>query len=60
MKLAGQEEHELAIARGTTCLGDPAITVELDGGWSKRAKKHSYNAKSGVASTIRYEMEKFC
>ena len=27
----------------------PAITVIADGGWSKRAHKHFYNAKSGVA-----------
>ena len=58
MKLAGQEERELAIARGTTCLGDPAITVILDGGWSKRTHKHSYNAKSGVAIIIGYETGK--
>ena len=29
--------------------GVPAITVVVDGGWSKRLHKHSYNAKSGVA-----------
>ena len=28
--------------------GVPAITVVLDGGWSKRSHKHSYNANSGV------------
>ena len=60
MKLDGQEEeeHELAIARSTTCLGDPAITVILNGGWSKSTHKNSYNAKSGVAIIIRYEMDK--
>ena len=26
----------------------PAITVVVDGGWSKRSHKHYYNAKSGV------------
>jgi len=57
MRLASQEERELAIARGTTCVGDPAITVILNGGWSKRTHKHSYNAKSGVAIIIGYE---FC
>ena len=50
----------IAIARGTTCQGDPAITVILDRGWSKCAHKHSYSAKSGVASVIGYETEKFC
>ena len=29
--------------------GVPAITVIIDGGWSKRSHSHSYNAKSGVA-----------
>ena len=53
MKLAGQEERELAIARGSTCLGDPAITVILDGGWSKCAHKHSYNAKSQVTWSLK-------
>ena len=28
--------------------GIPAITVIVDGGWSKRTHKHSYNALSGV------------
>ena len=28
--------------------GLPAITVVVDGGWSKRSHKHSYNGKSGV------------
>ena len=32
--------------------GYPAITVIVDGGWSKRSHKHSYNAKSGVAIII--------
>ena len=30
MKLADQEERELVIGRGITCLGDPAITMILD------------------------------
>ena len=29
--------------------GIPSMTVVVDGGWSKRSHKHSYNAKSGVA-----------
>ena len=28
--------------------GVPACTVIVDGGWSKRSHKHSYNANSGV------------
>ena len=47
---AGKEERDLAITNfndGYQC-GVPAITVVVDGGWSKRSHKHSYNAKSGV------------
>ena len=45
---AGKEERALAIAQGDFHNGVPAITVVVDGGWSKRSHKHSYNAKSGV------------
>ena len=45
---AGKEERDLAIANGEYHCGVPAITVVLDGGWSKRSHKHPYNAKSGV------------
>ena len=46
---AGKEEKRLAEMRGNYHEGVPAITVVVDGGWSKRSHKHSYNAKSGVA-----------
>ena len=49
---AGREEKRLAEARGDYHQGVPAITVVVDGGWSKRSHKHSYNAKSGVAIII--------
>ena len=49
MAAAGEEEKRLAEERGDYHEGIPAITVILDGGWSKRSHKHSYNAKSGVA-----------
>ena len=45
---AGREEKQLAVARGDFHEGVPAITVVVDGGWSKRSHKHSYNANSGV------------
>ena len=45
---AGRQEKSLAEARGDYHQGVPAITVVVDGGWSKRSHKHSYNAKSGV------------
>ena len=41
MKLAGQEKREKAIAKNSFFQGDPAITVILDGGWSKCSHKHS-------------------
>ena len=45
---AGREERSLAIAQGTFHDGVPAVTVVVDGGWSKWSHKHSYNAKSAV------------
>ena len=30
----------------------PVNGITVDGGWSKRSHKHSYNAKSGVAVVI--------
>ena len=45
---ACKEEKELAIASGHYHERVTAITVVVDGGWSKRSHKHSYNAKSGV------------
>lgn len=52
MAEAGREEKRLAEERGSFHEGVPAITVIVDGGWSKRSHKHSYNAKSGVAIII--------
>ena len=49
---AGQEEKRLAEERNDYHQGVPAITVIVDGGWSKRSHKHSYNAKSGVGVII--------
>ena len=45
---AGQVQKQLAIEKGSYHNGVPAITVVVDGGWSKRSHKHSYNANSGV------------
>ena len=49
---AGQEEKRLAEEKGDYHESVPAITVIVDGGWSKRSHKHSYNAKSGVGIII--------
>lgn len=58
MAQAGREERELAVKRGDYHEGVPAITVVVDGGWSKRSHKHSYNAKSGVGIIIGKETGK--
>lgn len=49
MVAAGKEEKRLAEEWGDYHEGIPAITVVVDGGWSKCSHKHSYNALSGVA-----------
>ena len=50
MAEAGKEERELR--RGDYHEGVTAITVIVDGGWSKRSHHHSYNANSGVGIII--------
>ena len=49
---AGKQEKILAEENGDYHQGVPSITVIVDGGWSKRSHKHSYNAKSGVGIII--------
>ena len=58
MNAAGKEEKKLAEERGDYHEGVPAITVIVDGGWSKRSHRHSYNAKSGVGIIIGKETQK--
>ena len=48
MLKAGQEEKQIAIQNETQHHELPAISVIVDGGWSKRSHGHSYNANSGV------------
>ena len=48
MLQAGREEKEIAIQNNEYHQGIPAVTVIVDGGWSKRSHKHSFNANSGV------------
>lgn len=52
MAEAGKLERQLAIERDEYHEGVPAISVVVDGGWSKRSHRHSYNAKSGVGIII--------
>ena len=52
MAEAGREEKRLAEERENFHEGVPAITVIVDGGWSKHSHKHSYNANSGVAIIV--------
>ena len=49
MQDVAKEEKRHAIDTNSFHQGIPSITVVVDGGWSKRSHKHSYNAKSGVA-----------
>ena len=49
---AGKEEREIAITNNSYHQGVHAVTVIVDGGWSKHSHKHSYNVKSGVAIII--------
>ena len=58
MAEAGREEKQLAEDRGDYHEGVPSITVIVDGGWSKRSHRHSYNANSGVAIIIGKETGK--
>ncbi len=58
MAEVGSEEKRLAIARGEFHEEIPAITVIVDGGWSKRSHKHSYNANSGVGIILGKETGK--
>ena len=44
MVKTGVKERRIAIEKGNYHEGVPAITVESDGGWSKRTHKHTYNA----------------
>ncbi|CAG2228240.1 unnamed protein product [Mytilus edulis] len=55
---AGQEERQIAIEKGDFHNEIPSITVIMDGGWSKRTHKHSYNALGGVAIIIGKETKK--
>ena len=48
MQQVAEEEKQHAIATNSFYQGVPSITVIVDGNWSKRAHKHSYNAKSEV------------
>ena len=52
MITAGKEKREIAITDNSYHQGVPAVTVIVDGSWSKCSHKHSYNANSGVTIII--------
>lgn len=54
MAAAGREEKQMAEEKGHFHEGVPAITVIVDGGWSKRTNKHSYNANSQSSSAKKW------
>ena len=57
MKEASAAEKH-AIFNGRYHQEVPAITIIVDGGWSKRSHKHLYNAKSRVGIIIGKETSK--
>ena len=50
----GKEEKMLAEQRNEYHEHFPAISVFVDGGWSKRSHKHSYNSGVGVIFGVPY------
>ena len=46
IKTAGEQERAIALERQDTFGAVPAISVTVDGGWSKRSHKHSYSANA--------------
>ncbi len=52
IKQAGEHERQVAVNKTDIYEGVPAIGLTVNGGWSKRSHKHSYNAKTGVAVII--------
>jgi hypothetical protein len=52
MKEAGEEERKLVESRAQFHHGIPAITVVVDGGWSRHSHKHTYTALGGVAIIV--------
>ena len=58
MQEVAEEEKANAVMKNRYHQGVPAITVVVDGGWSKPSHKHSYNAKSGVAVNIGHHTRK--
>lgn len=56
--IAAGKECKLAIEHNQFYEGAPAITVILDGGWSKLSHKHSYNTKSRVGLIIGHHTQK--
>ena len=58
MKTAAEEKKLYSITNNRYHQGIPAITVIVDGGWSKRSHKHTYNAKSGMAVIFGHHTQK--
>ncbi|EZA47269.1 hypothetical protein X777_16541 [Ooceraea biroi] len=58
MKMAGEEEKQLAIERNETINGIPYITVVADGSWGKRSYGSAYDSLSGVGAIIGYRTRK--
>jgi len=57
---AGKMERQLAIEEKDLHDGIPAVTVIVDGGWSKRSHKHSFKAAGGVIVIIGQRTSSYC
>ena len=59
MRVAGEEERQLAIERGDVINGIPHIPVITDGSWMKRSyRSGSYDSPSGTAIIMGYSTRK--
>ncbi|XP_011687473.1 PREDICTED: uncharacterized protein LOC105449787 [Wasmannia auropunctata] len=58
MKMAGDVEKQIALARNETINGVPYITVVADGSWAKRSYGTTYDSLSGVGAIIGYRTKK--
>ncbi|XP_071652583.1 uncharacterized protein [Temnothorax longispinosus] len=58
MKMAAEEEKQLAIEKNETINGIPYITVVADGSWMKRSYGKAYDSLSGAGAIIGHRTRK--
>ena len=52
MLQAGCEEKQMAVQNNEYHQRIPAVTIIIDGGWSKRSNKDSFNAIQVMESSV--------